>query len=144
MKNTKAMELMTKSPVLISPDATLKEAAEHMRDVECGVLPVGTAENLEGMITDRDIVIRAVAKGKDVEKEKVKDYMTEEVYACNEQDTLEQAAEKMCEHQVSRLIVRDKDDKVSGILSFGCMLRKNGNTEEVSKVVECAIRKEAA
>lgn len=144
MRNTEVKELMTKHPVLINTDTTLKEAAEFMRDIDCGVLPIGNEDKLEGMLTDRDIVVRAVAKGKDPEKEKVKDYMTKNVYYCEENDTLEQAADKMREHNVSRLIVRDESGKTCGILTFGCILRNNKNTEETNNVVEHAIRRKAA
>lgn len=144
MRNTKVGELMAENPILIRPDATLKEAAEQMRNVDCGVLPVGTEDRLKGMITDRDIVIRAVAKGKDTTKEKVSDYMTHDVHFCRENDTLEQAADLMHKHNVSRLVVKDKTDQLVGILSFGCILRKDADAEEISKVIEHAIRKEAA
>lgn len=144
MHSTQVKELMTKHPVLINPDTTLKEAAEFMRDIDCGVLPIGNENKLEGMLTDRDIVVRAVAKGKEPDEEKVSDYMTKNVYYCGEDDTLEQAADKMREHNVSRLIVRDESGKTCGILTFGCILRNNKNTEETNNVVEHAIRRKAA
>lgn len=135
---------MTKDPVIIPPDASLKQAAARMRDVDCGVLPVGRKDRLIGIITDRDIVVRAIAEGRDPAKEKVEDYMTDEVYACNEDDSLEQAADKMREHNVSRLIVEDRAGNTAGILSFGCILRKDTNAEEVANVVEHAVQKEVA
>ncbi len=138
MRTTKVKDLMTEHPTLIKPHMTLKEAAAKMRDVDCGVLPVGTEDRLQGMITDRDITVRAVAKGKDPEKERVGDYMTEHVYACNEEDTLEDAADKMRTHKVSRLVVKNKADKVTGILSFGGILRKEANADEVANVVKHA------
>lgn len=144
MKNTQVMDVMTENPVFIAPDATLQKAAEMMRDIDCGILPVGTEDRIKGMITDRDIVTRAVAMGMDVTKEQVKDYMTATVHACYEHETLEQAADGMHKNKVGRLIVKNKADGVAGILSFGGILRKNANTEEVAKVVEHALGKEAA
>jgi len=91
---TKVQELMKENPEVIKPDATLREAAQKMKEIECGVLPVGTKDNLQGMITDRDIIIRAVAEGKDPAKEKVRDYMTDEAHACKETETLQDAAKK--------------------------------------------------
>lgn len=140
MKNTKVKELMTGDPVVVSPEASLKEAAAKMKSVDCGVLPVGTEDRLLGMITDRDIVIRAVAAGKDPAKEKVADYMTGKVYSCSEEDYLEDAADKMREHGVSRLMVKNRQGRVRGILSFGCILRRNANAEEVANVVKHAVR----
>jgi CBS domain-containing protein len=135
---TKVKELMTPSPVIISPSATLQQAAKKMGEVGCGVLPVGTKDKLSGIITDRDIVIRAIASGKDPAHEKVSDYMTKEVHACNEIDTLEDAAEKMHRHKVSRLIVSDKEGKTTGILSFGCILRTDATPHELASVVKHA------
>jgi predicted transcriptional regulator len=115
-----------------------------MKSVDCGVLPVGSWVFLEGIITDRDIVIRAVAEGADTSKEEVRDYMTTEIFYCEEDDTLEEAAEKMCRHNVSRLVVNDSRGQACGIITFGCILRKNSDTKETSNVVECAVGKRAA
>ena len=144
MRNTQVKDLMTENPVLINPDMTLKEAAAKMRDIDCGILPVGTEDKLKGIITDRDIVIRAVSRGKDIAREQVKDYMTADVYACNEHDTLEDAADKMRVHKVSRLVVKNKAGKVTGILSFGGILRRNADAAEVANVVKHATGTRAA
>lgn len=144
MQSTKVSELMTEAPVFVKPEATLWEAAQKMKKINCGVLPVGTETKLEGIITDRDIVIRAIAEGKDPSKEAVRNYMTEKVYACHEGDYLEDAASKMREHKVSRLVVKNRIGKAVGILSFGGILRRNANAEEVVNVVKHAIHKTAA
>lgn len=144
MKNTKVKELMTENPVIISKSNTLQEAAEKMKTIDCGFLPVGTIDRLEGIITDRDIIIRAIAEGKDPSKEMVKNYMTVAAYGCNEDDFLEDAANKMREHKVSRLVVRNHQGKVTGVLSFGGILRKNADADEVANVVKHAIHTVAA
>lgn len=141
---TKVKELMRENPVIISADATLKEAAQKMKDEDCGVLPVGSWERLEGIITDRDIVVRAVAEGTDAAEMRVSDCMTTDVFYCNLDDTLSQAAEQMREHDVSRLVVKDKSGMACGILTFGCILRKNESLKEIGKVIECAVGKKAA
>ena len=96
---TKVGELMAPHPTLIAPDATLQQAAKRMEAVDCGALPVGTENKLVGIITDRDIVIRAIARGKIPAHEKVAGYMTPAVYTCRENDTLEDAAKKINVHQ---------------------------------------------
>jgi len=144
MRNTQAKDLMTSHPVMVSPQTTLKDAAEMMRDMECGILPVGTEDRIKGIITDRDIVIRAVARGKDPARELVGDYMTDEVHSCNESDSLEEVADKMRDHQVSRLTVMDRSGAVTGILTFGAILRKNTDADEVARVVKHATRVRAA
>lgn len=143
MKTTKVKELMTRDPKVVNPEATLKQAAEMMRDIDCGVLPVGSESKLEGMITDRDIVIRAIAEGKDPATEKVKSCMTDAAHACSENATLSEAAEKMNDYNVSRLIVQDDAGRMTGILTFGAILRKNRDEEETSNVVQYAVGKAA-
>lgn len=135
---TKVKEVMTPHPEMISPGATLQQAAKKMEAVGCGALPVGTENNLKGIITDRDIVIRAMANGKDPAAEKVSAYMSEPVFACNENDTLEAAAEKMHQHKVSRLVVRNREGKVTGILSFGSIIRNDASPKEVAGVIRHA------
>lgn len=144
MKNTKVRDLMTEEPVMIAPDASLKQAAEKMKSVDCGILPVGTKDKLIGIITDRDIVIRALSGGKDPSKEKVSDYMTGKVHCCSEDDYLEDAADKMREHKVSRLVVKNRQGQATGILSFGGILRRNADADEVSNVVKHAVVRPAA
>jgi len=133
---TKVKELMTPHPLLISPGATLEQAAKKMETINCGALPVGTENHLSGMITDRDIVVRALAHGKNPATEKVSSCMTEDIYGCNENDSLEEAAEVMHKYKVSRLIVKDKQGKVSGILSFGNLLRNEADPKEIADVVK--------
>jgi CBS domain-containing protein len=131
-------ELMTSHPEMISPNATLLQAARKMEAVDCGALPVGTANNLKGIITDRDIVIRALAHGKNPTTEKVSGYMTENAYACNEQDSIEDASEKMRQYKVSRLIVQNKEGRVTGILSFGGILRNDATPAEIVGAIKHA------
>ncbi len=135
---TQVKEMMTPHPEMISPTATLQQAARRMKSVKCGALPVGTENKLKGIITDRDIVIRILAEGKNPTTEKVGDHMSAPVFACNEDDTLEDAAEKMQQHKVSRLIVRNHEGKVTGILSFGSILRNDASPKEVAGVVKHA------
>jgi CBS domain-containing protein len=141
MHNTKVSELMTQSPVLIGLSDTLEDAARTMKEIDCGSLPVGAMDNLRGIITDRDIISRAIAEGKNPAQEKVQDYMTNEVYACNEDDFLEDAAQKMRENKVGRLVVRNHQGRVTGILSFGGILRNNADAEEVSNIVKHATQR---
>lgn len=144
MNKTQVKSIMKQNLATILPESTLREAARKMDEMDCGFLPVGTKDDIQGIITDRDIVVRAVAQGKDVATEKVKDYMTTEVYSCTEEDTLEQAAEEMRKQQVGRLVVRDGANGIRGVITFGCILRKDPSAEEVTNVVQCAVGKKAA
>ena len=144
MQTRQVKEIAVSNPILINPDATLQEAAMKMKDMNCGFLPVGNGGEPEGIITDRDIVIRAISEGKNPVKEKVRDYMTPEVCSCSETDSLEDAANAMRENQVSRLVVKDEDGNVCGVLSFGHIIRSNDNSEEIMTVVSCATGKDMA
>lgn len=141
---TLVKELMKANPVIIPSSASLREAAEKMKSQDCGVLPVGNWDRLEGMITDRDIAIRAVAEGIDPGSALVRDYMTRDVHYCSENDTLAQAGEKMRRNDVGRLVVRDSSGKACGIITFGCIMRKDSSLRELGEVIECAVGNKAA
>ncbi len=143
MKNLKVKDFMTSDPEIITPMTSLKEAAWKMKNNDCGFLPVclknevkGIKHEIIGVITDRDIVIRAISQGFDPEKSRVEEFMTDEVYGCNENDFLEDAIDKMHEHGVSRLVVRSKSGDITGVISFGGILRKRANTSEVSTIIK--------
>jgi CBS domain-containing protein len=112
-------EIMTREPVVVPPDMVLKEAAERMRDLDSGVLPVGQQDRVIGMLTDRDITIRATAAGKDPNQTRVEEVMTQDVVYCYEDDDARDAARKMEEHQLRRLIVLNREERPVGILSLG-------------------------
>lgn len=141
---TRIKNLMRPHPVIISPGSTIAEAARKMEEIDCGVLPVGTDEMPEGIITDRDIVLRVVAKGMDVETETVENHMTRDLVFCNENDSLEKAAKLMHDYQINRLLVKDINGSLSGIITFGCIVRKDESNEEITTVIEKATGKHAA
>jgi CBS domain-containing protein len=143
MENHQVKKLMETDLKLINPDATLEEASIKMKQSGCGFLPVGAENTLEGIITDRDIVIRAIAEGRDPTREKVRNFMTSTVCSCKETDTLEDAAKIMSDNHVSRLVVKDDSNNICGILTFGRIIRSNDNKQETSDVVERATGKAA-
>ena len=101
----KIKDVMTKNAVFIAPDTPIRDAAQKMQEQDCGSLLVGENDRITGMITDRDIVVRAVADGLDVNDTLVEDVMTDDVVYCYEDDALESAADKMENEQVRRLAV---------------------------------------
>ncbi len=132
---SRVKDVMTPDPVLVKPDETLQEAAKKMATIDCGVLPVGTKNAIQGIITDRDIVIRAIAHGKNPANEKVAKYITKTTYDCHEDDNLEEAARIMHDRKVGRLLVRNKQGDISGILSFGCILRNDASPQEIAEII---------
>lgn len=112
-------ELMKRDPVTIGPEATIREAAEQMRDACCGVLPVIEHGTPIGILTDRDITIRATAEGTNPTKARVRDVMTDnELFFCHEKDHISDAFRKMRQNAVGRLLVMDMHDKVVGIVTM--------------------------
>jgi CBS domain-containing protein len=112
-------EIMTRDPVVARPDATLREAAQMMRELDSGVLPIGEDDRLLGMLTDRDITIRATAEGKDPNSTPVREVMSPEVVSCFEDEDEREAADKMEKHQLRRLVVLDRNERPVGIVSLG-------------------------
>jgi CBS domain-containing protein len=131
-------EIMEKNVKLIKPDTTLREAAEFMRECDCGYLPIGENDRLIGTITDRDIVIRGVAAGHSPDDVMVKDAMTEKVVYCFEEDDIKQAAEKMKEKQLRRLIVLNSDKRLTGVVSLGDIARASNDNSLVGEI-ECGV-----
>jgi CBS domain-containing protein len=116
--NVKVSDTMTADVRVASPDETVQDAARAMASLDAGVLPVGENDRLVGMITDRDIAIRAVAEGKGP-KAKVKDVMTRDVKYCFEDQDIEDVAQNMGDIQVRRLPVVNRDKRLVGIVSLG-------------------------
>ena len=111
-------ELMSRNVKVISPEMTIGDAARKMRDGDFGMLPVGEDDRMIGTISDRDIAIRAVAEGKDAGT-KVREVMSEGIAWAYEDDSVEQAAMIMSEHQVRRLPVMNRDKRLVGIVALG-------------------------
>lgn len=115
----KVSEVMTADVITISPDATLTEAARRMRRLDVGPLPVADGGRLVGMLTDRDIAVRATAEGRDPSATRVSDVMTRDVVCCFEDDEVLQAAHTMARYRKRRLVVVDASGRVVGIVSLG-------------------------
>jgi CBS domain-containing protein len=108
---------MTDRPRGVSPETPLSQAAELMESEDVGALPVLDGEHLAGMITDRDIVVRAVAKGKDPRGMPVREIATKDVVSVGPEDSLSEALRLMASHQVRRLPVVDQDNRLVGVLA---------------------------
>jgi CBS domain-containing protein len=111
-------EAMTRDVTVASPDDTLQQAASTMASLDAGVLPVGANDRLVGMLTDRDIAVRAVAQGKGPQTP-VREVMSEDVKYCFEDEDLETVTQNMGDIQLRRLPVLDRDKRLVGIVSLG-------------------------
>lgn len=115
--------VMTRNVELVSPDATVKDAATTMAELDVGAVLVGTQYRLEGILTDRDIILRAVIDGHDTNSLLVREVMSSTLFICHEEDTVETAMRTMKEHQVRRLPVLDSDERLVGIVTLSDLWR---------------------
>src|SRR5438309_5664378 len=122
-------DIMTRAVEVIQPDATLQEAAARMNDLDVGVLPVCDGRRLLGMLTDRDITVRAAAQGSDPGVVHAKEVMSPEVFYCFEDDFVADAARIMEEKQVRRLVVVSPDKELVGIVSLGDVAINTGDAD---------------
>ena len=123
----KVKDCMCNDVFCVKPDTNLNQVAKLMNEKHVGCIPVCNEENnICGIVTDRDILLRAVACDKDTKTCKVSDIMTCNVCTCKESDEMTNAESKMAEYQIRRLPVCDDNNKVIGILTLG-NLAQNGN-----------------
>jgi CBS domain-containing protein len=136
----KLSSIMTGGIETIPPQATLAEAAKKMASQDIGSLPVcAEHRRVVGIITDRDITVRAVARGMDPNQTRVDEVMTKDVLSCSSDAEVEDACQLMEKRQVRRLLVTDGNDTPVGIVSLGDIalcLRESQSGEVLKKVSE--------
>ena len=118
----KVNEAMSRSVKLATPSESIQDAARLMAEMDVGVLPVAENDRLIGMITDRDIAVRAVAEGKSPQT-RVDEVMSREVLYCYEDEDLEEVSRNMANQQVRRMPVVTRDKRLVGIISLGDLAR---------------------
>ena len=128
-------ELMTRDVQLLSPNDTIRDAARQMRDQDIGSLPVAENERLVGYITDRDIVVRALAEGRDAGTT-VREAMTERVLYCFEDESIEDVAANMAQNQVRRLPVLNRDKRLVGIVALADLATQADMDEPAEDALE--------
>jgi CBS domain-containing protein len=133
-------EIMTRNVQVARPTSTLFEAASMMRQLDTGFLPVCDGRRLQGVLTDRDIVVRSVADSRDPQLASVSDAMSQELVYAYEDDSVERGAELMRQHQIRRLPIVDRQKNLVGVVSLGDLAvdtgrdRLSGATlEDISK-----------
>jgi len=117
-------DVMSRGVEFIDANATVQVAAELMGEIDVGALPVGSASHLDGILTDRDILYRAVARGLDPTKTAVYDVLSRPVVACAETDTVQTAMDLMAAHHIRRMPVRRDDGAVSGWITLADLSRR--------------------
>ncbi len=117
-------DIMTKNPEEVPVIESVMDAAEKMKELNVGAIPVFKNDKVVGIVTDRDIAIRAVAEGKDPKDTPVMDIMSTNVVSCPENADIQEAAQIMEKNKVRRLIVTDQSGKAVGIVSLGDIATK--------------------
>jgi CBS domain-containing protein len=131
----KVKELMTADPASLGPDATLGEAATLMKQEDCGSIPIVRDGKLVGIVTDRDIVIRAVAAGKDVKSTPVSAVMSADPIWVSPDDDVVKAEKIMADRQVRRLPVVE-DGRLVGLLVIGQIARRERDEEKTGETLK--------
>ena len=119
----KVRDLMASHVEFIEPDATAQEAASLMGELDVSALPVGSSTELKGVITDRDILYRVVAEGRDPRRTRVLDVATRQIFTCGPDDPLDSAMNLMASQNVRRLPVVDEAQRVIGWLTLSDLSR---------------------
>jgi len=136
MGGVQIKEIMTRQVEVIHPEATLCEAAQKMAALDVGPLPVYSGDQLVGMLTDRDITVRATAEGRDPKTTRVHEVMTPEVLYTFEDEDISEAARLMMEHQVRRLVVLNQSKQLVGIISLGDLAVHTGDVQQAGETLE--------
>lgn len=123
-------DVMTANPSCVSETDSVRDAANVMARQDTGVVPVVSGRKVVGIITDRDIVIRLIAEGKDCSSAKVADAMTKDVKTIRDDVSIDEALNVMSRSQVRRVAVVNGSDELVGIVSMGDISK----TDQVSKV----------
>jgi CBS domain-containing protein len=127
-------EAMTREVKICTPGQSIREAARTMAEIDAGAMPVGENDRLIGMITDRDIAIRAVARGLGPDTP-VREVMSEHVEYCYDDEDLDRVAHGMAQVRVRRLPVVNREKRLVGILSIGDVARREPQREVVAEAV---------
>jgi CBS domain-containing protein len=117
-------ECMTRDVQLCGPETSLRDAARMMADCDAGALPVGENDRIVGMITDRDMAIRGLARGLGADAP-VRDAMTQDVRYCFEDEDADEVLQMMSQQKVRRMPVLNREKRLVGIISLGDLSRSN-------------------
>lgn len=131
--------VMTKDPVCCLPDDTAMKAAQLMKRENIGSVPVIENEQtrrLVGIVTDRDLTVQIIADGLDARSTKVETVMTRKVITCRAEDDLQTALDAMSEHQLRRIPVVDKDNKILGIIAQADIATRLNQPEKTAALVK--------
>jgi CBS domain-containing protein len=145
---TQIKDVMSSDFKWMTPDTPISQIAQEMRDKDCGFMPIAENDKMIGMVTDRDITIRAVAEGKNPAETQARDVMSPQTYYCYDDQDVEEVCNNMGEIQVRRLPVVNRDKRLVGIVSMGDLAQSANqpNVGETEQQITAGVqgRKKAA
>jgi CBS domain-containing protein len=125
----KVQDIMTRDVERIDLDTPIGKAADKMRDLDIGFLPICDNDRLVGTVTDRDITIRSVAQGRDPRLAPVREIMSQQVFYCYEDDDVEKVGQYMQEKEVRRMLILNRQKRLVGVVSIGDLAKASGEKE---------------
>ena len=134
--NRKVRDIMTPNPETVSEKDSIRDAARIMKQRDTGVVPVCEGKKVIGLITDRDIVVRLVAEGKDLANARVTEAMTKNIRSVNEDSSIDDVLNVMKSAEVRRVPVVNKNDEIVGIVSIGDLAVETNQDNKVGKAIE--------
>lgn len=129
-------DIMTRNVEVVGADATLKEAAAKMKELDVGLMPVCDGDRLKGMLTDRDITVRATARGCDPNQTKVSEVMSTDIAYCVEDQEIEEAISLMETRQIRRLPILNQEKQLTGIVSLADIAVHVGDRDLTGETLE--------
>ncbi len=129
-------DIMTRDVTCVAPNDSLQRAAQTMDQLNVGALPVWDGRQLIGMVTDRDITVRGVASGKQVDSTAVSEVMSSDVQCCFEDEQIDAVMEKMRGAQIRRVPVMDRQNRLIGMVSLGDLAMHAPNETKVEDTLE--------
>ena len=129
-------DIMTYEVEVVAPGDTLEQVARKMEVLDVGPLPVCEGDRVVGMVTDRDITVRATAAGCDPKTTLVSEAMTHDIVCCYEDQDVQEAAKLMKEKQIRRLLVMSRADDLVGIVSLGDLATEAGGQAQPGEVLK--------
>ena len=132
----KIRDVMTPNPECVSEKDTVLQVARIMRDQDTGVVPVVDGKRIVGMVTDRDIVVRAIADGKNLDSVRVNEVMTKNVRSVKEDSTVDEVLSLMSNAEIRRVPVVNSSNEIVGIISLGDLAVNTNKDNKVGKAVE--------
>ncbi|HEY0140898.1 MAG TPA: CBS domain-containing protein [Thermoanaerobaculia bacterium] len=129
-------DVMTPNPQTVTQKDSIADVARIMKDQDTGIVPVVDGKKIIGMITDRDIVVRGIAEGKDIANSSVSDVMTKHVRSVQEDTPIHDVLQMMSSAEIRRVPVVNRNDELVGIVSIGDIASDTNNDRSVGKALE--------